>query len=452
MAYWFSNKIILWSGIFCGGLYALVSFGVNLIDESKQPYFYLVVLFFLLYLNYFFLWKYFDPRNFPDKDLKAITIFFLFFVLVSIFLVPKASGDFYHYVFEDAALVSYNQNPYLISPQELPTEPLSWLSNWRELPSQHGPFKFFLTPPAFYLSQGLIVPAIFIYKVLYAVFLIGSACLVYQILNHLNHPKKNLAFLLFAWNPLIIFTPAISGGNDVLLLFWTLLAIFMALQKKFYQATLFLTLSILTKYVTIVLLPIFFIYYLSSYKNFLKKAGELLKHLLIFSLTTLVLFWPFWQGPEIFDGLFWTANYFSNNSFPATLFLLLLITGLPVNIFLFKRIFEGIFIITYAVLSFKILLSKQISKENFLAYLVLVMLLFIMLAKFWIFYKYFVWLIPLIYLLDKKYFFGGVFLTGLVVLGEVSLGYVAVLLIPSIIVFILHYVIVNKLKLLSFNG
>lgn len=447
MKYFLQDKIILMSGFFSLGLYALVSFSINILSSESPAYFYISILLFLLYFNYFFLWRYFNDRELSEKSLRKVLIFSVLFTLTLVFLVPKSGGDFYHYIFEDAVLVSYQQNPYLVAPVDLPQEPLSWLSNWRNLPSQHGPFKFFLTQPAYYISQGLVVPAVFLYKLLYAFFFIASIFLVYKILKYLSRPWTNFALMLFAWNPLIVLAPHISGGNDILLLFWMLLAVYMAVTNRFHLATIFLTLSILVKYVTIIFLPIFLVYYLFQETSFISKLTSLGRHLLIFSATSLLLFLPFWQGPEIFAGTLWVGKYFSANSVPGFLYMSLVSSGIYFSESLFKSIFEGLFVVILGFLSLRLLTSKTIFADKFLIYLVLVMSLFLLIGKFWIFYKYFVWLIPLVYLLEKKYFSWGVFLTGLVVLGEIYLGYIVILLIPPVIIFAFYYILKPKLKI-----
>lgn len=436
------SNILLWAGGLFFLLYALVAWIVNTISHLDEDFFYLGAVLFTLYLGYFFVFQFFKDKPTINLSIKGIAIFSSLFSLLLVLAVPHPGSDFYHYFFEDVAVVKYHYNPYFITPNDLPQEPASVVSGWPFLPSQHGPLKFFLTLPVGYLSQNNIVAGIFLYKLTFASFLLGSVLLVYKILKTLNLPWAEFGTLLFAWNPLVIYDTQLFGGTDILMMFWLLAAIYAALKNKFYFSVVLLAFSVLVKYVTLLFLPFFLLYYIVGKQTVADKVWSGFKYLAIFGVTVLVFFYPFWRGLDTLAGAAWVGNYFAGNSLAGMLYLIAAWFNINVSNQVIKAVFGIIFSISYLIVLGKFL-SRTITPERWLVALTMVMGAYLLIGKFWFYDKYLIWLIPLIFLLNKKFFAIGVFLTGMLILGPFDLDLIVLLIIPPAIVFTFYYYIVS---------
>jgi len=74
--------------------------------------------------------------------------------------------------------------------------------------------------------------------------------------------KIGAAVLCFGWNPLVLWETAGNGHNDSLMMMFALLAILCLLSEVWPLAFTFLACSVLVKYVSLVLLPVFIVWLL----------------------------------------------------------------------------------------------------------------------------------------------------------------------------------------------
>ena len=448
----YKNKALLFFGLLLGGLYLLFAFFFNSLGQNvaiaeltaKNTSRYLLAVFGLMlaYVTYFFLYQYFRLNPLTTTDRKIIWFFAVIFAVIFIMTIPVMQDDFYHYIFEDAALIRHHLNPYLTTPMQLPGEPTAWLSYWRFLPSQHGPMRAVMMMPAAFLSGLEIVPAIFLYKVVIMLFLMASSLLLYRIAKKINEQQAVFVLLMFSWSPLVLYETMISGGTDILMMFWFLLSLYLMLEKKYCWAVVAFALSVLVKYVTIILWPFWLVYAVSKMPTARGKIMQIIKLMLIFVLTVIVCFLPFWRGPEIFSGISWVASVFNQNSFPSLVVSLLSLFNISPSLVVVKIIFEMIFFVVYVYLFFKFIKTKNITTEKTIMYSIVVMSAFLLLAKFWFFNKYLIWLLPLMFLSEKKIYPAALFLTGFVVFSPLKFDF-AYLFIPPLFVFFVYHTIVN---------
>ena len=455
IASFFQNKILLSFGLAFIPFYFLVALFSNftisfvLLGFSTLDLAFISLL--LIYIIYFFIWLYFRDFHWEQRDFNLVLFFCFLFILVLSLTTLTPGSDFYHYFFEDVALVIHQQNPFFITPNDLPQEPVTHLGYWYFLPTQHGPFRIFLTSPLAWLTQGNIVAGIFVYRIFFAFFLLASILIFYKILQLLKIPNLFYIFLLFAWNPLIIYTTMINGGTDILMTFWFLLGCYFLIRRKFYWSTAALVLSILVKYVTAIFLPFFIIYFLSKEVGLKNKILCLVKHLCLTALITVFLYFPFWQGFDTLWGVIWVGNYFDYNSFLGSIIILLSFLRIPFEIYTLRLVFTIIFLIIYGLLLVKFLLLGNPQPKNVFICSFLALAAFLILGKFWFYSKYLVWLLPLIFLIDKKYYSLAVFLTGAVVLTPLTPPYLVILFLAPFFIFIFYYPISSLIKIIKYE-
>ena len=118
-----------------------------------------------------------------------------------------------------------------------------------------------------------------------------------------------ISVILFAFNPLIVMETLLSGHNDIVMIFFTLSSFFMLMKKKVFFALLLFALSILIKYATIMLIPIFLYAFWKTFKR------EEVNWKNIFYLSSLLMLVGFLLAPireEIYP---WYALWFLSFSF-----------------------------------------------------------------------------------------------------------------------------------------
>ncbi|MDX9893620.1 MAG: hypothetical protein RB292_04405 [Patescibacteria group bacterium] len=441
-----TDRGLLLAGLGSWFFYLVIALIIDYFSYQSNWYYLAVGFLFAVYFIYFLIWA--NWNNGVTVSPKSFWLVFLLGALLLFTLVlaiPVSLSDFYHYFFEDVALIVHGLNPYFSSPIGIPAEPASWLSGWRFLPAQHGPARIFLTMPLALLSGGSVVTALFLYRLFFGLVVLASALLIYKILENLKSKNSLMAVLLFLWNPLIIYETMLNGGTDILMVFWFLLAIYLVLIRRDYLAILSLTVSIMVKYITILVLPFFIIFLVfrtpglkSRIIKFFSLSGATI-------LAAILFFWPFWEGIYTLSPVFWVGRQFEANSFPGFVSLIFFLFNYDLDITIFKNLFTIAFAVIFGILLVNFCRQRQQQIENLFYVSMLVIISFLFIGKFWFYPKYLIWLLPLLFLLDRRFYRLAVFLTGLVVLVPIHFytNLLVVLFIPPVLVFSFYYFVVS---------
>lgn len=441
----FDKPLVGW-GLISAFFYFCLALIINWFDYLDSAYVLTSIALLGLYVIYFLLFQFYQNCHWGKHEFRLILFFSLVFILIMVLMIPGEYNDFYHYFFEDIVIVKYQQNPYFVTPLDLPAEPLAWLSGWQFLPAQHGPARFLLTLPAAWLSQGNVVIGIFLYKIIFAAFTMLSAWLTYRIACLLNPAKSVFIYLLCAWNPLILFGTFAGGGTDILMIFWLLLAVYLAIKHRPGWAIAALGLSVLVKYVTILLLPIFLIYAWHQSAGLGQKLKASIYQLAIFILTMIGFFIPFWQGLDTLGGVIWVGKFFDVNSFPGLISIIFYFISPTLEWYSLKIIFEIFFAVIYFLILLKFWRTKVATAPEFIYINVAVFSWFLLLAKFWFYPKYLIWLLPLMFLSKQPLYLPAVFLTGFIIISPYSSVLMPVATIIPTLIFSFYYFVRRENK------
>jgi hypothetical protein len=162
---------------------------------------------------------------------------------------PSISDDVFRYLWE-GRVQRLGLNPYTVFP-DLPG--LEALQD-RAHPLVTGGTVSTLYPPLTELSFRLVT-TVWAYKVLYTVLDLSSIALLLAILAALKQPLHRV--LIYAWNPTVIVSFAMSGHHDSLAIFLLLAANLALIYRKDRLSISFLALSVLSKFFPAILLPAF---------------------------------------------------------------------------------------------------------------------------------------------------------------------------------------------------
>jgi len=212
-----------------------------------------ICIFFIFYLV--FLNKLRNGQLKGSNIKKIITIS----IIILLFAYPAMlSYDIFNYVFTAKVLFFYHENPYLIMPIAFIGDPLLLFTHAANKIALYGPIWILLTGIPYFLSFENLLLNIIILKFFVSLFYIGSIILIWKI------SKNIFSVLLFALNPLVIIETLVSSHNDITMMFFSLLALYLLIKKKIIYGIIFFLVSILIKYATLFLIPIF-IYVIFNY-------------------------------------------------------------------------------------------------------------------------------------------------------------------------------------------
>jgi len=222
----------------------------------------LLLLLFIFYLIFIYLAKIGKLRK---RNLIILT-FAAFIILV--FSYNAFSYDLFNYIF-DARIVSvYHQSPYLHKASDFASDPMLNFMRWTHRVYPYGPSWLLLTVPLTFIGMNYFLPTFFLFKLLIGFSFLGSCYLIYKISEKVFPEDKVLNTVFFAFNPLVLIECLVSAHNDIPMIFFFLLSIYLFLQKKKILSWLSNFFSIGVKFITGGFLPLFFLL------EFLDRTGR----------------------------------------------------------------------------------------------------------------------------------------------------------------------------------
>lgn len=242
----------------------------------------------------------------------------LAFGAVLLFLQPFDSVDIYDYIIHGRMTAFYQTNPFLGTPDMFPKDPFYTYAAWKQEPSAYGPIWELLAGPAARLAGNGIVANVIVFKMIPGLFLLASLGLVALILRR-QAPQEMLAgVLLLGWNPMVLYEVWGNGHNDLVMVFWILVAVWAIQRRHFTLSILALVAGTLVKFLPVLLIPAAGFIALFELRDWRLRLGFILRTALFAILLITLLYAPFWEGPQVFT-LTHRTNLFTS-SLPASIY------------------------------------------------------------------------------------------------------------------------------------
>lgn len=239
----------------------------------------------------------------PAISFRFIFIAGAILAVILIFSYPLTAIDLFIYAIRTRGWALYDLNPLATAPQTLPsTDPwLGLAAEWVDAPSPYGPLWEWLSLAAFYLSGGDFLRHLFALKIVAMLAYLGCAWLVYQILQRLQPGWAAAGTIAFAWNPLVLLESVQNGHNDIVMIFFVLAAMWVMAGGKFSLKSVllgcfFLALSILVKFVTIIIVPFLLLAMTTQVTTWTKRLAVMLGYGLLISVLIVGPTLPLWPG------------------------------------------------------------------------------------------------------------------------------------------------------------
>jgi hypothetical protein len=222
----------------------------------------IVILLFLAYISFLYFAK---KGKLSHKNLTILTIIS---AITLAFSYNAFSYDLFNYIFDAKIVTLYHLNPYLYKASDFMSDPMLNFMRWTHRIYPYGPSWLLLTVPLSFIGMNYFLPTFFLFKVLMAASFLGSSYLIYKISAKLFPENKIFNVVFFAFNPLVLIETLISAHNDIPMIFFILLSIYLFIQKKKVLSWASNIFSIGIKFSTGALFPLFILL------EFMEKIGK----------------------------------------------------------------------------------------------------------------------------------------------------------------------------------
>lgn len=187
------------------------------------------------------------------KRMRLQYVIVLISVIAAIMLLsfPGFSYDVFNYIATAKITFFYRENPYLVMPIDISNEPMLRFLHAANKVALYGPVWIALTAVPYLSGTTNLVLTVASFKLFVAVFYIGVLYLLWK------RSKSVFSVAFFGLNPLVLIETLGSGHNDIVMMFFALLSFQLIAEKRWHWSLIALLASILIKFSTVFLLPVY---------------------------------------------------------------------------------------------------------------------------------------------------------------------------------------------------
>ncbi len=222
-------------------LNTLSAWSLHAIKVNHSSWLLFAISLFVLWIAYYLLLK-----HKPVFSKKYIILIYALFILS----FPSLSTDVFDYINLNRIAWVYGQNPYMFTMSEYPNDTFSPLGRWQSKTPRYGPAHFLVTAPLQFIARDNILAYLLLFKMLQIVCVIAIAWAISKLAQ--GNSYKSVFWLL---NPIVLIEVVGNLHNDIVMMaFFCIGLVF--LRKEFNgRGIMFVILSVLTKFMTILYLP-----------------------------------------------------------------------------------------------------------------------------------------------------------------------------------------------------
>jgi hypothetical protein len=238
---------------------------------------------------------------------------------------PTGAIDVLVYAVYTRGWAVHGLNPLATAPAQFPaSDPWVGLTaEWSTAASPYGMMWQVLALAPYVIGGGNFLVQVIGLKGLVVLAYLGSAALIYVMLKRQQPAWAAAGTIAFAWNPLVLLEIAQNGHNDIVMMFFLLAAVW-ALQRSLpwhphpasrtgrerdtakskntgrwlypLLVCLFLALSILTKFITVITAPFFLLALASRGSRWSARLARLIGFSALLGGLVIAGTWPLWPG------------------------------------------------------------------------------------------------------------------------------------------------------------
>lgn len=172
------------------------------------------------------------------------------------------SYDIFNYLATAKVIFLYGENPYIIMPIEFISDPNLLFTRAANKIVLYGPSWILLTFIPFIVGAQNILTTVFAFKAFVAGFYLATGWLIWKLSKNIH------SLVFFMLNPLVLIETLVGSHNDIVMMFLALVSFYYLKKGKSTLSGLTFAASVLIKYTTAVLLPVFlYSFYLTIQKK-----------------------------------------------------------------------------------------------------------------------------------------------------------------------------------------
>jgi hypothetical protein len=228
---------------------------VGFFQRPLSTVIYVIILTLLTSFYFIFLYQILKKKI----NARSIWKIIIFTTVVLVFSYNAFSYDLFNYIFDAKIVTHYHLLPYFYSALNFPKDPMLSFMRWTHRTFPYGPSWLALTAPLSFIGMNYFLPTFFLFKFLMGASFIGSCYLIYKISQRLFPENALLNLAFFALNPLVLIETLVSAHNDIPMIFFFLLSIYLFLEKKKILSFVVNIFSIGIKFSTGVVFPLFLV-------------------------------------------------------------------------------------------------------------------------------------------------------------------------------------------------
>lgn len=247
----------------------------------------------------------FSRVNGPVQKRAALVVlgFAALFGITLALMYPITAIDLFNYVFRSRILTHYGDNPLVVPPASYPADPfVRYTGGWAGWPTPYGPLWIIISAPATLISGDSWLLNLLSFKALALGFYLADSLLVYCFLRRSAPSCALVGLTLFAWNPLVLFDGIGNGHNDLVMVFFVLLSLYLLDRGHLTLSVAALAGSVMVKYVTLLLVPIYVVYLWHRFPNWQGRLLFAVKSFGVVVAMAAILYAPFWHGTDTLRG------------------------------------------------------------------------------------------------------------------------------------------------------
>lgn len=310
------------------------------------------------------------------KNIKEILIFVGIISIIYIIMLPWTSSDVFYYMGVGELDGVYNQNPYYVTMKDYYTQNEQNIqdeilqkgaeSYWAGTTVVYGPIAQTIFKTLSTISLKNIDIGLLVYKLVNVIVHIANCYLIYKISN------KKIFAIIYGLNPFILLEFIGMVHNDIIVVFFVLLALYFALKKKnIFLSVLFLAIATGIKYYTILLLPVVVLYHFRKEKTG-KKFVKCLQYGILFILILTIEYIFYFRDANVLIAMMAQTEKYSKSIYSALL-------GIDTGIMkIVKTSMITIFVFFTIVYNLQFLISKQDKFSKMIRKSNITLILFIM--------------------------------------------------------------------------
>lgn len=231
-----------------------------------------------LFFCFFYLLK-----NYKRLSRRVVWSLVIMTTIILAFSYNAFSYDIFNYIFDAKIITGYGLNPYGHKALDFPTDPMLSFMHWTHREYPYGPAWLALTVPISYIGLQVFTLTFFLFKVLMALSFLGTVYFIEKIMRKIQPERATQAIIFFALNPFIFIESLVSGHNDIVMMFFCMMGIYLLAVKRFYWGILLILISAAIKYVTVLLIPLVFLLTIASNKK-VKIEWDIVFQIFVFVL------------------------------------------------------------------------------------------------------------------------------------------------------------------------